>query len=141
MNPSNTDLSAQVKRGEVDYIIGGRVGRRVAPKHSGSYRVVLLFCPRRRYMSSSSKKSKPKASSSKRVARHTVEPVVVEGEDDNTDQEMKIPTGMPPEPWHRSPSPFESWSDYEDTSWPLKIVGEEVDGWGNIRCVDEPRPY
>jgi hypothetical protein len=92
-------------------------------------------------MPSSSKKPKPKASSSERVARQTAEPIVVEDlDEENSQEEMKIPTGMPLEPWHRSPSPFESWSDQEDTSWGLKIVSEEVDGWGNVRCVDELGP-
>ena len=107
--------------------------RRVAaPKLFGSYRVVLLFCPHR-HMPSFSKK---KASSSKRGARQTAEPIVVEGlDEENAQQEMKVPTGLPDEPWHRSPSPSESWSDDDD--WPMTIVGEEVDGWGNVRCVDE----
>lgn len=54
---------------------------------------------------------------------------------------MKVPTGLRERPWLRSPSPPESWDNAEgaldDRSWPVKIVGEEVDYWGDVRYVGE----
>lgn len=54
-------------------------------------------------------------------------------------EDMALPEGLPAEMWRRSPSPIESWDDAEgaceDGSWPVRIIGEEVDASGKIRYV------
>lgn len=99
-------------------------------------------------MPSSSKKRNAKAGPSKGSAKRK-ELINIDSDDDVDpearlqalleDRAMPLPEGLPAEMWRRSPSPLESWEDAdgacEDGSWPVRIVGEEVDAWGNIRCV------